>query len=136
MVLDLDDPQQQLSPARRALPHQYGTLFSSDTGNDLRDNGLLKLLYVVKFGFLPHLRILYLSDNKLQDASVLALDCAAQAVQDRSLGGAAHWLWVEEEGVMSRQRAFQHSCAGAGVSPVPASLGRRAGAEVRDSGEE
>lgn len=73
MVLGLDDPQQQLSPARRALPHQYGILFSSNTGNDLRDNGLLKLLYVVKFGFLPHLRILYLSDNKLQDASVLAL---------------------------------------------------------------
>lgn len=73
MVLGLDDPQQQLSPARRALPHQYGTLFSSDTGNDLRDNGLLKLLYVVKFGFLPRLRILYLSDNKLQDTSVLAL---------------------------------------------------------------
>ena len=131
MVLGLDDPQQQLSPARRALPHQYGTLFSSDTGNDLRDNGLLKLLYVVKFGFLPHLRILYLSDNKLQDASVLAL-----IVQDRSLGRAAHWLWGEEEGLMSRQRAFQHGCAGAGVSPVPASLGRRAGAEVRDSGEE
>lgn len=48
-------------------------LFSSYAGNDLHDKGLLKLLCAVKFGLLSHLRILYLSDNKLQDPGVRAL---------------------------------------------------------------
>lgn len=33
----------------------------------------MKLLYVMKYGFLPHLRTLYLSDNRLHDSSVQGL---------------------------------------------------------------
>ena len=41
--------------------------------NDIRDEGLLKLIAMMRYGFLPHLKTIYLSDNKLHDESVKQL---------------------------------------------------------------
>lgn len=42
-------------------------------GNRMKDEGLLKLVQEMRFGFLSHLKLLYLSDNQLTDRSVSEL---------------------------------------------------------------
>ena len=54
--------------------------------NQIKDEGLLKLVYEIKYGFLPHLKTLYLSNNQLHDRSVLQL---AATIADRKIAPAA-----------------------------------------------
>lgn len=55
-------------------------------GNRIQDEGLLKLVYEIKFGFLPHLKTLYLSDNGLHDRSVVQL---ATMIADKHIAQSA-----------------------------------------------